>query len=197
MSTADDLLFAPIGVKASIMIPQMWLKVLHEIQNQPAWNNAILSGGALRDLDNGRPVKDVDIFVPFLDNESAAKKLEDVISKLPDPNGTELYEMEHNVNNTSQVGQTGISHFIFKQDGWSFEISQTVASFNYQSLLDSFDIGLCMISIDDNDNIYRADHYKTDKTNQTITIVNHTGGKEQVHAERILAKYSGWRIIPL
>jgi hypothetical protein len=194
MSTADDLLFAPVGGTSSLMIPEPWLRVLHLVQDQPAWKGSVLAGGALRDLDNGRPVKDVDIFVPFLDNESALKKLEDVCSRLPEKPLVD--PVEHNSVHCSKPGQPGINHFIFVHDGWKFEISQRTEQFDYKSLMCEFDVGLCMIALTPSDEIFRNDAYKKDKANHTLTIVNQTGGREMDHAERILRKYAGWTIIP-
>src|SRR3569623_1528091 len=42
-------------------IPERWQTVLRYVQNVAP--DAVIAGGALRDLDNGRPVKDIDIFV--------------------------------------------------------------------------------------------------------------------------------------
>lgn len=43
-------------------IPQRWRDVLAAIQ-AAGFPEAIIAGGALRDLDHGKPIKDVDIFV--------------------------------------------------------------------------------------------------------------------------------------
>ena len=43
-------------------IPKEWLDVLTEIQ--AIFPGAVIAGGALRDLYNERPIKDVDIFIP-------------------------------------------------------------------------------------------------------------------------------------
>src|ERR1035437_7664894 len=44
-------------------IPQDWKDVLARVQG--AFPGAIIAGGALRDLYHGKPVKDVDIFIPI------------------------------------------------------------------------------------------------------------------------------------
>ncbi len=192
MSHADDILFSPIA-KNDMKLPDTWLFIMDRIQNISGWSNATLAGGALRDLDNGRQIKDVDIFVPFIGNDIARKTLQQMLADFIDH---KLCELEHNTHNVSQVGTEGISHFQFEQDGWLFEISQITKAFDSKTLLDSFDIGLCMISLVGNA-VYRRPEYQNDIVNKTITVIQETGGGEQIHAERIQKKYSGWRIIPL
>lgn len=189
--TADDILFAPVGAKSDIRVPLAWIEVIESIQSKNGWHDAVLAGGALRDLDNGRPIKDVDIFVPFLgDNDTASEYL----CRARLPSQTTIMEVEHSTHNASQVGQKGISHFIFEYCGWKFEISQKTDSFNYKTLLDSFDLGICMISLDHDNAVHRTPEYKHDVANKKITIVQKTGGREAEHAKRIQKKYPGWMI---
>ncbi|MBI1214403.1 MAG: hypothetical protein GC185_01130 [Alphaproteobacteria bacterium] len=54
-------------------IPAEWRKVLFEIQSQSA-SEAVIAGGALRDLFNDRPVKDVDIFLKTRGSERKNRK---------------------------------------------------------------------------------------------------------------------------
>jgi hypothetical protein len=188
--SVDDILFAPVAA-ADIKVPDAWIDVLGKIRSEQSWATATLAGGALRDTDNGRQIKDVDIFITYLsDNDHTGRLLS---SCLPNVIVTAI---EHNVHNTSMVGAAGINHFVFEQDGWKFEISQsTLPNFDYKVLLDSFDIGLCMIALDQNNKVYRAPEYKKDVANKTITIVRDTGGRELDHAERIQRKYNGWAIV--
>lgn len=46
----------------SLAIPQEWQDVLKQVQE--VFPSAIIAGGALRDLMHGKPIKDVDIFIP-------------------------------------------------------------------------------------------------------------------------------------
>ena len=45
-----------------MQIPQEWREVLSKVQE--VFPTAVIAGGALRDLEYNRPVKDVDIFIP-------------------------------------------------------------------------------------------------------------------------------------
>jgi hypothetical protein len=199
--SVDDFLFAPLGattgvpvqsVQSSLVLPPSWGSVLSRIRCQPSWMCSTIAGGALRDLDNGRPVKDVDIFVPYLgDNETALMGLERALPNIF------IMEVEHSVHNASQIGREGISHFHFEVDGWKFEISQITDQFDHISLLDRFDIGLCMISLTSLDDTYRTAYYFSDKHKQQISVVRKTGGRELEHATRIKQKYTDWTIVPL
>ena len=42
-------------------IPSSWRELLGEIREVAP--DAVIAGGALRDRDNGRPIKDLDVFV--------------------------------------------------------------------------------------------------------------------------------------
>jgi hypothetical protein len=197
MRAADDFNFISQrmgilkpSISDNIIIPKSWTSVLKAIQQQPNWSTAIIAGGALRDSDNERPIKDVDIFVPYAENS-----FERLIS------ATGKHDLTKVGHNKKLITSTGANidpvHFTFKLDGWKVEVSQKVCpDFDYLKLLEGFDIGLCMISYDGND-IYKSQEYIKDKDNKTITIVRPTGGGEMTHAERIQKKYPNWTIIPL
>lgn len=199
MGSADDLIYSPIGGSLSdIPVPEVWMEVLAAMRAMPSWNIATIAGGALRDLDQGRPVKDVDIFVPH--SEKTRARLEVVITSLGlDPLDLDVVTHDSPARSAASKIATQLTtapHFNFHYEGWRFEITQKVESFSHRSIIDSFDIGLCMISLDGNQ-IYRSPEYKTDAANKTLTVVRNTGGGELRHAERLRRKYSKWKIIPL
>jgi hypothetical protein len=61
-----------------IVIPKRWQEVLHKIQ-AGGFPEAVIAGGALRDLHHDMPVKDIDIFVHQCDAGTAITK--DLLSK--------------------------------------------------------------------------------------------------------------------
>jgi hypothetical protein len=206
MTAVSDLIYEPIskstnGIGYSInpvdnllsKIPKCWFDVLGKIQNIYGWKDATIAGGALRDLDLGRAIKDVDIFVPsVLINAADLLKQEFPTCYITEKN--------HIINSNSVVHQNGVniggpipSHFEFYMNGWRFEITQCIIPFIQKEIIRSFDVGLCMIALHDG-NIYRASGYITDAINNTISILNDTGGSV-LHAERIQNKYEGWNII--
>jgi hypothetical protein len=191
MLNVDDILYAPIKnnekryVNDELLnkIPSCWLDVLKKITSVSGWEKSVIVGGALRDLENGRQIKDVDIFVPFLDNDTAAMSLKNfVCGNIP----LEEYEPQNN------YGGIGISRFIFVLNGWKFEITQKINFIDIQSIYSGFDIGLCMISIDKDNVISRSPEYIKDVRDNTLTIVKLLS---QEHIDRVHEKYSEWKII--
>lgn len=84
-------------------IPQLWVDVLRRVQQE--YPGAIIAGGSLRDLYYGRPVKDVDIFIPTDPDDPWAEQVTKdpnwVVTKikrpgyaLPDNTDREIYEVE-------------------------------------------------------------------------------------------------------
>jgi hypothetical protein len=210
MTVADDLLYAPVSSTApatyshatassDIRIPESWLNVIKRLRSYtPIWQEAALAGGCLRDLDLGRSIKDVDIFLPIgaPAPDIALEKALNMGNHIS-PDYVTIEEIQHDPRHNSATtnGVTALSHFIFYLDGWKFEITQKAEPFTQRTILDSFDLGLCMICLE-GDKIYRSPEYQTDAANKSITVVRQTGGREVAHAKRIARKYAGWSIMP-
>jgi hypothetical protein len=196
---STDLIYAPIQNNSynilpgqtEIRVPQGWLDVLSKIQNE--WPVATIAGGALRDLDLGRPIKDVDVFIPYsVDSFSRLAKM------MKSNFNVYVDKIEHEMGGICSrlaVGAQAPSHFIFYYHGWKFEVTQKLEAYQQNTIIDSFDLGICMICLV-NGNIYRSPHYITDVTNKTMTVIHDTGGQEHTHANRIEYKYRGWTFIP-
>lgn len=208
--SVDDLLYEPMnssssGVPASavssstdIILPSIWIEVVRALRGYDNnWAETALAGGALRDIDLGRPIKDVDIFMPH--GHVTSRRLEDCLlplSKTRYPFGMYVEEVPHDPNSNSALsnGVISPSHFKFYMDGWKFEITQKMEPFTQRSIIDSFDLGICMICLDGM-HVYRSPEYLSDAQNQRITIVHETGGREQEHAYRLAQKYNEWKIV--
>lgn len=54
-------------------VPLAWRQLLADVQLELPRGGAVLAGGALRDLDNGVEVKDLDIFIECGDQDEAAE----------------------------------------------------------------------------------------------------------------------------
>jgi len=185
----NSTIYSPINrhVITEIKMPQIWLDTLGQIQTQ--WPLATFAGGALRDLDLGRPIKDVDIFIPF-DND-AQIKLDKILP-------VRVYEEEHNPDSSGLAVGSAHCHYVFWLNGWKFEVTQKINGISSTTdVIENFDLGICRICLIDGQ-IYRSPEYVRDVANKTFTIVRETGGNELSHAERIRnKKYLGWTIIPL
>jgi hypothetical protein len=124
--------------------------------------SAFLAGGALRDLDNGRPVKDYDVFFTDDYNMSA---LDDVLAgtyeyyrQCP---GAYLDGAANEVNGTFTYNSVeGLPQLNF---------IQLDKSFNPASIIERVDFGLCQIG-GDVLGITKTEAYDYDKTNQCFTL---------------------------
>lgn len=207
----DDLLYAPMNSSSSaaptatasttpgLTIPGIWLDVVRLLRtyDNGIWRETALAGGALRDIDLGRPIKDVDIFMPH--GNVTRERLADCLLSVSAPRyafGMYVDEVKHNPKSNSSLsnGMISPSHFKFYMDGWKFEITQKMEPFTQRSIIDSFDLGICMICLD-GDKVYRSPEYNHDAQNQKITIVQQTGGREEAHAHRLKQKYNEWQIV--
>jgi hypothetical protein len=187
----DDILFSPIRSVSDIKIPECWLDVIGKIRSHtPKLGNATIAGGALRDLDLGRAIKDVDIFIPNVAN------LEDVLLNALDDVEYTSWNPIHHVSAKASAANIGVilDHYQFEVNGWRFEAIPIVNPFTQKTIIEQFDLGLCMITLD-GDTVYRAPEYKHDVAHKLMTIVNQKGnGSELRHAKRLLKKYVGWTI---
>lgn len=173
-------------------IPQSWRDALARLHAN-GFPEAIIGGGALRDLDHGVEVKDVDIFVtrkPFtqallnkafgfngrvLVNEWAAQYLgfaDDVVMVVDFPN---------------------------PDNGPPFQVIVSCPEVNDDDFLvhqlERFDLGLCRIAYDGT-TVFRHPTYLEDKAAQVLRIRDHHRVPRSItRAERIGAKYPGYRIV--
>lgn len=187
-------------------VPQEWLHVLKAFQDTGA-PEAVIAGGALRDIFNSRAVKDVDIFMKTRGSSRKNRK---------------FIEKSFQASNLELVAQaTGVSYsdaeeiFILKEkdalmESWDvvagpnktkyniiFTAAETggphPAQFGY-SLLAAFDFGLCMISCTGT-TIIAPSPYWEDVKNKEITLQKYRQGSKE-HLERIIKKYPRWEPCP-
>ena len=154
----------------------------------------LLAGGAPRDIEHGKPVKDYDFFVP-------RKLYWSTINAL----SRELFG-----TNTRQMvdAVTGEYPFEVRNIG---DIIQIISVEDTIEEVRKFDIGLCMIAIDFKDGCVRREpEYIKDKKNKTLT--NYVGRdipgtyapthritydkweftRHKDHMKRLLLKYEGY-----
>jgi hypothetical protein len=174
-------------------IPQRWLDVLRALQ-AAGFTEAFIGGGALRDLDNGQPVKDVDIFIrdragcthgvlmatlPELSIEDCTEFHAEYVTFFPEVGG--VYEAFESFdappfNIIACAGPEGDHQFLMHHRG-------------------RFDLGICRIAHNGHD-VYVEKAYNDDKANKTITVLN-PRERSQERAERIRDRaYHGWTIVP-
>lgn len=160
---------------------------------------AVVAGGFMRDIRNGRPVKDVDIFVRPLNHNEYAEFTGLINVTHPDPeprtlDGDEYFEWEPWVKRTTEYQS---------DDGWPavnlIEIDIPRGLPFTETLLNRFDFGLCRIAWD-GDGVLTTVDYMHDADNQIITLRRCENMEQFVRSmqryERLRQKYE-WPLVIL
>lgn len=150
---------------------------------------ALLAGGALRDLDNDRPVKDLDIFapdVPDLDILRARAALLAPNCVVGVMGGYESWATEECVG-VLDIDIPGLTPFqlIGLRSG-------------PETILPRLDFGICRIGFDGND-VIRTDEYLADQATRTFTLLRCDDDAQRERSlkrfERLSEKYVGWSLL--
>ena len=170
-------------------IPESWRAALACIQE--VLPSAVMAGGCLRDRDNGRAVKDIDIFAhgygesDLWDAHAALKAhglaLEDIdMEKMYPVDGAEL------------IGVIDV-----RQGPWplALPVQIIMTTWDTDKIVQRFDYGICRIAFD-GQKITRSDDYLLDKHNKVFRLVRERTA-EQLEASvmryaRLSPKYEGW-----
>jgi hypothetical protein len=182
-----------------MIIPSDWRTLLTKLQ-RTSFSEAVIAGGCLRDLDNDRPIKDIDIFVVSRGTETknlldAALGMTGAIASAEGPGPDSdtidpLATVIEYVFDGAIALPTPIQVIVMDED----PTMRDPTEFMYKQL-QRFDIGLCRIGFDGK-HVYASDEYATDKKNQTITIVLEKNLKHsRARLQRIGQKYPGWRLL--
>lgn len=201
------------------LIPQEWKEILKTAQKKhlstlrdhTPTQEALIAGGALRDLFNGRAgqIKDVDIFLPrqkssleFIKRAfeaagvSLVKKEKEIVEYASDSYGGRF------VNSRKMVAETEMSRVLFNQmDSYTVRSAKTGTAYNFiftdgiAGVVDNFDIGLCQIAFD-GEKIVTTPAYDNDVKNKTITLINSNKGSKE-HLQRIVVKYPDFAPCPV
>lgn len=204
-------------------IPEEWLNVLAHIKKEGA-TEAIIAGGALRDLYNERPVKDVDIFVV---SRGSTKKNEKFLRQMVKNANLTITKKDvyssggyfaggHTVEDFSQKTADSINNS-FAAESWVFTSAQSGQEFNV------IFVGEPLVNVEDylsngaptnpariKDKV--LDHFDfgicqiaCDGEEITTTPAYRAGVKNKTitllrsdtdkdHLERIIAKYPDWEL---
>ena len=130
---------------------------------------SILAGGAVRDYDNNKPIKDYDFFIP-------AVHLPHVLKAVPCIQIGHSYYGEFQVFNVK--GAEEIIQFIFTKEDPEWVVENT------------FDLGICYIYIDfSTGDVVRLKEYENDINSKTITLFRKKQRPGTDHLERVSRKY--------
>jgi hypothetical protein len=172
-------------------IQASWSDALKAIQQLRP--DAVIGGGCLRDLDNGREVKDVDIFVFGTRDDH----LVDLHVELTNT-GYEVASIDP--GNWYPVGD-GNDVVGFFEMPWGGGPPLQIIMVNHPTanIVDRFDFGICKIAYDGAQLIV-DEHYKQDKAVKEFRLRRSRTNDElaaSVHRyARPARKYEGWRFFP-
>lgn len=174
-------------------IPAEWRETLQRLQT--ACPEAFIGGGAMRDLDNDRPVKDVDIFVRSRSFDDVKRTLGPAYTMTNDTEDALEYE-EH-------FGEVlGVYEAIHPSYNTPFNIISCNGPVNPTDFMihhvRRFDLGICQIGWSPHAPVYVTAEYLEDKNGKMFTILGPRPGRSLERAQRIRDRaYPTWTINPV
>lgn len=163
-------------------MPKLALKELHERFG------AVLMGGAVRDTLLGKPVKDYDVYINF----EYFSELEAYLEEL----GLEYEEHLYIKGDAAYDHQYLWNVLDIKGDALDWQIMLYDPQKSFRDILDSFDIGLCMVALN-GDMLIQTEKFLKDKDSKTLTVYRNGWGETGVeaHINRLLEKYPDYTVV--
>lgn len=171
-------------------IPAIWMEVLASIQQD--YPQAVIAGGALRDLHNGRPIKDVDIFIP----RNASKKWEWFLEKSA---FGRLYSIENKFNVYDEDDQEEAN----KHDRMIYGVGRSMIGgirFEFimvelsETKIEMFDLNICQIGFD-GAKVTATPAYFDGIKDKTIRIMNvNREDRQTKRIARLKEKYNDFAV---
>ena len=175
-------------------LPKVWTDVLSAIQRVRP--EAVIAGGALRDMENGRPVKDVDIFFRAVSMDDFAYFILQIMRMtgfgVDYTAGRDYRTWAEEVVGTAKTVIAGVE---FNLIGLDFvEVTAETAA-------NRCDFGLCQIAFDGAE-FFHSPNYYHDVAAEQFTLVNNHHSEAAVLSslkryQRLSAKYDGWPMVIL
>lgn len=174
-------------------IPAKWKAIMSLAQEiEP---RAVLAGGALRDLDNGKPVKDLDIFVPS-HSEAVFHQTVYAFSKVWDAPTVPYESFESYMTWHDRL--MGVAEWeLLGVPVQIIGLYLADVMWSPDGVINRVDMGICQIAWD-GESFYKTPAYDVDKQTQTFTIVKRQTPNQLLRSvQRYLRlteeKYAGWR----
>lgn len=176
-------------------IPDSWGALVRSIRE--VCPTAVLAGGALRDLDNAREVKDLDIFI-FADSDREAFGHIDALNAGPFSvsfdetfEGGKAYPEDQNLE-VIQIADL-LDH--------DLPVQLIFVRWPTDRIVERFDYGICQLAYDGSE-LTKGEHYEADKAAQVFqlrrdrpTPVSMRGSVRR-YARLTAEKYAGWDWAP-
>lgn len=174
-------------------IPLNWKAALATVQQFAT--EAVIGGGCLRDLDNDRPVGDIDIFV----FGTSSSDLYHLRQRLIEDADLDCDEIDPDKMYPVGDGNDVVGHFEIDFDGITEPVQIIMVNFECSVITHRFDYGICRISFDGT-TLYRSPDYEADKRDKVFRLCLERcerGLAASVHRfARLTRKYEGWRFVP-
>lgn len=186
-------------------IPAAWTRVLHALRAD-IFKDAVIAGGALRDLSTGAPIKDVDVFVTAKPGTEVKYRLDqvfgftgrtvvdaEVVDYLASMDGVvAVYEYDTNEYDVEDPD---------KRINWVHPFQVIVldhADFSPEAALERFDFGICQV-VYDGECTWHTPAFVADIQLKTFTVCR-ADNKEQfdrsmIRFERLREKYPDYKLV--
>lgn len=142
----------------------------------------------MRDLDNGREVKDLDVFCPNVDS------LDDFKARVGTIASMRLLGVMGGYENWATSECVGV----LDVEGPYGPVQLIGLTTGPESILPRIDFGICQIGFD-GDQVVRTEAYEVDKAAQTFTIVRSDDAAQEDRSfrrfDRLSVKYPGWSLV--
>ena len=169
-----------------MQIPAAFAATLALVQEQ--FPGSMLAGGALRDLDNGRAVKDLDIFAP---NVGSLEELKTGARCIAEGSLIGVMGGYENWATAECVGVLDVDcpYGLFQLIGLCT---------GPETILPRIDFGICQIGFDGTQ-VVHTEAYAADKAAKTFTIVRSDDAAQTDRSyrrwDRLRAKYADWKLV--
>ena len=148
---------------------------------------SMLAGGAMRDLDNGRPVKDLDVFCPNVGDLDTFKARVGTLAS------TKLLGVMGGYENWATSECVGV----LDVESPYGPVQLIGLSTGPETILSRIDFGICQIGFD-GEQVIRTEAYEADKAAKTFTIVRSDDEAQLDRSyrrwDRLREKYPDWRL---
>lgn len=173
-----------------LLIPAEWTELLLRIR--AVCPTAVLAGGALRDLDNGREVKDLDVFIGEGTMDGALR----AIRALQEAGFEVVYDETFEGGKVYPEDQNLEVVLVAEMEGFDLPVQLIFTGWRTEIIVDRFDYGVCRLSWDGKE-LVRPPEYDEDKAAQVFRLRRDRPSPASLRGSvrryaRLVEKYPGW-----
>lgn len=171
-------------------LPANWQDVLNAAQS--VWPEAIIAGGALRDMHHNRPIKDVDIFIPIMEYHDHIAW--DYQKLLNDLFGVEAIIVAASSYTGGDLERDIVCVLRVVLDSMTYEFIFMAVKDLQESMINKFDLSLCQIGHNGKNLLTTPEFERTlaDKTIRVINVNRKDRGAKRL--ARLSAKYPDYTV---